>query len=117
MGRDCRFNGLLIPSRRCQRRDLAPLPRLSVTELLRRYGAGQRDFRGLDLSGLSFRGQNPAGFVFSGVDLRSTDFLEADLRGVNFRGARCGLIRLRSATFAPTRQRPTRLERVCWNDA
>jgi uncharacterized protein YjbI with pentapeptide repeats len=67
------------------------MARLSQAEVLRRYQAGERDFRGADLSGLQFRGQTLAGVDFSGTDLRGTDFLEADLRRATFVGARFGL--------------------------
>ncbi len=65
--------------------------RFSQAELLRRYQAGERDFRGADLRGLRFRGATLAGADFSGADLRGTDFLEADLREAKFVGCRCGL--------------------------
>ena len=66
------------------------MARLSQAEVLRRYQAGERDFRGADLRSLRFRNQTLAGADFSGADLRGTDFLEADLRGTTFVGARCG---------------------------
>ena len=71
------------------------MARLSQAEVLRRYQAGERDFRGADLSGLRFRGQTLAGADFSGADLRGTDFLEADVQGATFVGARCGVPWLR----------------------
>ena len=60
---------------------------------MRRYGAGERDFRRLDLRGLNLSRQQLAGADFSGADLRSTDFLEANLQGVNFADAIGGLCR------------------------
>ena len=60
-------------------------------EVLRRYAAGERNFRGLNLRGQSFKGADLSGADFSEADLRSTKFNEATLRGVNFTGARCGL--------------------------
>jgi uncharacterized protein YjbI with pentapeptide repeats len=69
--------------------------RLSQAEVLSRYQAGDRDFRGADLSCLQFRGEILAGADFSGADLRGTDFQDADLRGVKFVGARCGVPWLR----------------------
>ena len=71
------------------------MARLTQAEVLRRYQAGERDFRGADLRGLRFHGATLAGADFSGADLRGTDFLEADLRGAKFVGARCGLPLLR----------------------
>ncbi|MFM9087741.1 MAG: pentapeptide repeat-containing protein, partial [Cyanobium sp.] len=73
----------------------APMARLRQAEVLRRYQAGERDFRGADLSGLRFRGATLAGADFSGADLRGTDFLEADVQGATFVGARCGVPWLR----------------------
>lgn len=67
--------------------------RLTAAELIRRYGAGERDFRRLDLRGLNLSRQQLAGADFSGADLRSTDFLEANLQGVNFADAIGGLRR------------------------
>jgi uncharacterized protein YjbI with pentapeptide repeats len=69
----------------------APMARLSQAEVLRRYQSGERDFRGVDLSGLRFRGESLAGADFSGADLRGTDFQDADLRAAKFIGARCGV--------------------------
>jgi len=67
------------------------MARFTQAEVLRRYQAGERDFRGADLRCLRFRGATLAGADFSGADLRGTDFLEADLRGAQFNGANCGL--------------------------
>lgn len=69
----------------------APMARLTKAEVLRRYQAGDRDFRGADLRSLRFRGACLAGADFSSADLRGTDFLDTDLRGVKFVGCRCGL--------------------------
>jgi uncharacterized protein YjbI with pentapeptide repeats len=71
------------------------MARLTQAEVLRRYQAGERDFRGADLRSLRFRGQTLAGADFSSADLRGTDFLDADLRGAQFVGACCGLTRMR----------------------
>ncbi len=60
-------------------------------EVLRRYAAGERDFRGLNLRGQSFKGADLSGADFSEADLRSTKFNGSTLKGVNFTGAKCGL--------------------------
>lgn len=70
------------------------MARLSQTEVLCRYQAGERDFRGADLRSLRFRGATLVEADFSGADLRGTDFLNADLRRAKFVGARCGLPRI-----------------------
>ena len=72
------------------------MQRLTAAELIRRYGAGERDFRRLDLRGLNLSRQELAGVDFSGADLRSTDFLEANLQKVNFADAIGGLRRRNS---------------------
>jgi uncharacterized protein YjbI with pentapeptide repeats len=67
------------------------MARLTQAEVLRRYQAGERDFRGADLRCLRFRGVTLGGADFSGADLRGTDFLEADLQEAKFISTRCGL--------------------------
>ncbi|MEM9978687.1 MAG: pentapeptide repeat-containing protein [Cyanobacteria bacterium P01_D01_bin.2] len=52
---------------------------MKARELLKRYRLGERDFRGVDLSGESLRGMNLTGIDLSGADLSKTD-----LRGTNF---------------------------------
>ena len=64
---------------------------MKASELLRRYAAGERDFRGVNLRGQSFKGQDLSGADFSGADIRSADFSGATLCGVNFSGATAGL--------------------------
>ena len=61
--------------------------------MLKRYAAGERNFRGANLRGQSFKGQNLSGVDFSEADLRSTNFTGANLKGTNFTGAKCGLQR------------------------
>lgn len=60
-------------------------------EVLRRYAAGERDFRGLNLRGQSFKGADLSDADFSETDLRSTNLTGTTLRKVNFIGAKCGL--------------------------
>lgn len=72
------------------------MTRLTKAEVLRRYQAGERDFRGADLRSLRLRCATLAGSDFSGADLRGTDLLGADLREVKFIGCRCGLPLVRS---------------------
>ena len=67
------------------------MTRLTKAEVLRRYQAGERDFRGADLRSLRFRGASLACADFSGADLRGTDFLDTDLKETKFVGVRCGL--------------------------
>ena len=63
------------------------MARLTAADVLRRYAAGERNFRAANLSGLRFRGANFSGADFSGAVLRSTDFRDARLERTNFSGA------------------------------
>ena len=68
---------------------------MKARELLRRYRQGERDFRGVDLSGESLRGMNLTGIDLSGAnlsetDLRGTNFTRAQLVGTEFAYARTG---------------------------
>ena len=64
---------------------------MKASEVLKRYQAGERNFRRVNLRGQSFKGQDLAGADFSEADIRSTNFTGANLRGANFTGAKCGL--------------------------
>ncbi len=66
---------------------------MKAREVLRRYSAEERDFRGLDLRGQSFRGNDLSGADFSQCDIRSADFTEATLTKAKFEGAEAGLER------------------------
>ena len=70
---------------------MARHPVMKASEVLKRYAAAERNFRGVNLRGQSFKGQNLSGADFSKADLRSTNFTEATLIGTNFAGAKCGL--------------------------
>ncbi|MDJ0695488.1 pentapeptide repeat-containing protein [Mastigocoleus sp. MO_188.B34] len=59
---------------------------MKASEVLRRYAAGERDFRRVNL-----RGQDLSGADFSNADIRGTNFTKANLRGANFDGAQAGL--------------------------
>ena len=64
---------------------------MKAAEVLRRYAAGERNFRGVNLRGQSFKGADLSGADFSEADIRSTNFKNANLQGVNFTGAKAGL--------------------------
>ena len=66
---------------------------MKASEVLRRYKAGERNFKRLNLRGQSFKGQDLSGADFSEADIRSANFTGATLRGTNFTGAKCGLQR------------------------
>ncbi|MDJ0743652.1 MAG: pentapeptide repeat-containing protein [Xenococcaceae cyanobacterium MO_167.B27] len=68
---------------------------MKASEVLKRYAAGKRNFKGVNLRGQSFRGKNLSGADFSGADfskaqLQGTKFTGANLTGANFTGAKCG---------------------------
>ncbi len=64
---------------------------MKASEVLQQYSRGERDFRGVNLSGLSFKNQNLSGADFSGADIRSTNFQGATLRGTQFIRVKAGL--------------------------
>jgi hypothetical protein len=66
---------------------------MKATEVLKRYEAGERDFRRVNLRGQSFKGENLSGANFSEADIRGTNFTNAKLIGTNFSGAKAGLQR------------------------
>ena len=64
---------------------------VKAEDVLKRYEAGERDFRRLNLSGQSFKGKNLSGADFSEADIRGTNFTSANLKGSKFCGAKAGL--------------------------
>lgn len=60
-------------------------------DLLRRYAAGDRDFRRVNLCGQSFKGKDLSGADFSETDIRGASFTNTSLRGAKFCGATAGL--------------------------
>ena len=66
---------------------------MKAQEVLSRYAAGERNFRGANLRGRSFRGKDLSGADFSEADIRGTNFTNAILQGANFAKARAGVQR------------------------
>lgn len=64
---------------------------MKAEEVLRRYAAGERDFRRANLRGQSFKGKDLSGANFSEADIRGTNFTGAILKGTNFTRAKAGL--------------------------
>jgi uncharacterized protein YjbI with pentapeptide repeats len=67
------------------------MKQMTAQEVLQRYRNGERDFRRVNLRGLSFKEENLAGADFSEADIRSTNFYKANLSQTNFSGAIGGI--------------------------
>ena len=64
---------------------------MKVSEVLRRYAAGERNFQNVNLCGQSFKNKNLSEADFGKADLRSTNFQGADLVKTDFTHANFGL--------------------------
>ena len=64
---------------------------MKASELVERYQQGERDFRSMNLRGLSFKGQDLLGADFSEADIRGANFSKAILTGAKFHHAKAGL--------------------------
>jgi hypothetical protein len=81
------------------------LSRMTAEELLQRYQAGERDFRGVRLRGIFLRDTSLHGIDLSCADLRGAslmgvDLSQANLRRANFSGAFLILARLSEADLS-----------------
>lgn len=65
---------------------------MKASEVLRRYTAGERDFRRANLRGQNFKGQDLSGADFSEADIRGANFSRVNLTDVKFIGAISGLM-------------------------
>ncbi len=63
---------------------------LTAKQILQRYAAGERNFRGAILNGCNFSGTNLSGADFSGAKIRGTRFIEATLIETKFCHAEAG---------------------------
>ncbi len=75
---------------------------MKADEVLRRYAAGERDFRGVNLRGQSFKGKDLSGADFSEADIRGANFTNAYLKDAKFCGDRQNLrgVNLQGANLA-----------------
>ena len=64
---------------------------MKASDLLQRYAAGERNFRGANLRGQSFKGKDLSGADLSEADIRGANFTNATLKNANFTGAKAGL--------------------------
>ncbi|NES83963.1 MAG: hypothetical protein F6K10_22535 [Moorea sp. SIO2B7] len=64
---------------------------MKANEVLKRYAAGERDFRRENLRGQSFKGENLSGADFSETDIRGANFKNAILTRTKFCKAKAGL--------------------------
>ncbi|GAB4375863.1 MAG: hypothetical protein Kow00121_22120 [Elainellaceae cyanobacterium] len=64
---------------------------MKASEVLRRYQAGEREFRRANLRGQNFKGRNLSGADFSEAEICGANFSNAILRGANFNWATAGM--------------------------
>ena len=76
---------------------------MKVEELLKRYGAGERDFTGIDLSEANLSGINLSGANFSEASLSVTNLSGANLSRANLSRARLNVARLSGANLNQAR--------------
>lgn len=62
----------------------------AANRVLALYQAGERNFRGVDLSGVALRGQCLCDADFSHADIRGADFTDSDLSRTQFQSAQAG---------------------------
>lgn len=66
---------------------------MEAREVLKRYGQGERDFRGADLRGQILKGAVLSGADFSDADIREANFENAILEETNFSQAKAGKLK------------------------
>jgi len=64
---------------------------MKASEVLRRYAAGERNFRQTNLRGQFFEGENLSGVDFSRADIRGSNFNNAILKEADFTEAQAGV--------------------------
>jgi isoamylase len=72
---------------------------MDAAEVVARYAAGERDFRGVSLHQAALAWANLSGADFAEADLREADLSQADLRHTNFRRANLRGVNLQGANL------------------
>ncbi|MGB3513972.1 MAG: pentapeptide repeat-containing protein [Microcoleaceae cyanobacterium] len=98
-------------------------PIVSAEEFLRRYNEGERDFTGINLSGVDLSGKSFAADLnlsnanFNGANLSGTSFNSVDLTGAKFRDVNLRESNLNSAKLSEARFINTNLNKAQMNYA
>ena len=90
---------------------------MNIEEFKQRYLVGERNFSGVDLSGLSFKSMNLDGVDFSNANLRDANFDYAYLRNTNFSHANLANASFIYANLSQANLSNANLENAKFHDA
>lgn len=94
-----------------------PTPPRDAAEVLRRYAAGERQFKQSDLDDQTFEGATLAGAVFDESWMHSSNFRGCDLRGASFRMCNVKCADFRGADLSGASFREAAVEAAMFEDA